>query len=225
MMADYAYLVQMDIPEELDAEFNRVYDTEHARYLCNAAGVHSCHRYRLEAGDGDGMARYAALYAVDNPGVPASAGWQVEGAKGEWAGKIRPQTSNRTHTMLRRIAAAGDDAADAGYVFIVRTDIAAEVEAEFNRLYDAVHLPGLCQVDGVVGARRYRVESTNAPGGAARYLAVYRIESPAVVGSGGWQAAVQDEWTAKVRHRCIGLTRTTMRQVARHTAPSPGATG
>ena len=223
MMADYAYLVQMDIPEEWEAEFNRVYDTEHARYLCNAAGVHSCHRYRLVGSDGDGVTRYAALYAIDNPSVPASEGWQVEGAKGDWAGKIRPQTSNRTHTMLRRIAAAGDDAADAGYVFIVRTDVPAEVEAEFNRLYDAVHLPGLCQVDGVVGARRYRVESTNAPGGTPRYLAVYRIESPAVIDSGGWQAAVQDEWTARVRQHCIGLTRTTMRQVARH--PAPEATG
>ena len=28
-MADYIYLVQMDIPVELEDEFNRVYDTEH----------------------------------------------------------------------------------------------------------------------------------------------------------------------------------------------------
>ena len=28
-MADYMYLVQMDIPAELEDEFNRIYDTEH----------------------------------------------------------------------------------------------------------------------------------------------------------------------------------------------------
>ena len=219
-MPDYAYLVQMDIPDAWDAEFNRVYDTEHAKFLCQAPGVHTCHRYRLESTDADApaVARYAALYAIDDPAVPSSEGWRIEGDKGDWAAKIRPHAANRTHTMLRRIAAAGDDAAAADYVFIVRTDIPAAVEDEFNRLYDAVHLPGLCAVDGVVGARRYRLETTNIPGGYPRYTAIYRIASPAVIDSPAWQAAVQDEWTAQVRAQCVGLTRTIMRQVAQHTA-------
>ena len=216
-MSDYAYLVQMDIPDDWEAEFNRVYDTEHARYICQAAGVRSCHRYRLESTDAAGVARYAALYAVEEPGAPASEGWRVEGEKGDWATKIRPQATNRSHTMLKRIAVAGDDGAEAGYIFVVQTDIPADVEDEFNRLYDGVHLPGLCGVEGVVGARRYRVETTNAAA-FPRYAAIYRITSPAVIDSPEWQAAVADEWTAKVRHRCVGLTRTVMRQVARHPA-------
>ena len=217
-MPDYAYLVQMDIPDDWEAEFNRVYDAEHAKYLCNAPGVHTCHRYRLESTDAPAMARYAAVYAIDDPAVPYSDGWRVEGAKGDWATKIRPHTANRTHTMLRRIAAAGDDAADAGYIFVVQTDIPDDAEDEFNRLYDTVHLPGLCRVDGVLGARRYRMESTNADR-FARYAAVYRIASPGVIDSDAWQAAVQDEWTAKIRARCVGLTRTIMRQAARHPGP------
>ena len=217
-MPDYAYLVQMDIPADWEAEFNRVYDTEHARYICNAPGVHSCDRYVLESTDAGKFARYAALYAVDDPGVPSSEGWQTESEKGDWATKIRPHATNRTHTMLRRIADAGDASADAGYIFVVQTDIPADAEEDFNRLYDTVHLPGLCQVDGVVSARRYRVETTNADG-FPRYAAVYRIASPSVIDSEPWQAAVQDEWTAKVRHQCIGLTRTIMRQVARHPLP------
>jgi len=216
-MSDYAYLVQMDIPDDWEAEFNRVYDTEHARYICQAAGVRSCHRYRVESTDAAGVARYAALYAVDDPGAPASEGWRVEGEKGDWATKIRPQATNRSHTMLKRIAAAGDDGAEAGYIFVVQTDIPADVEDEFNRLYDGVHLPGLCGVEGVVGARRYRMETTNAAA-FPRYAAIYRITSPAVIDCPEWQAAVADEWTAKVRHRCVGLTRTIMRQVARHPA-------
>ena len=214
-MPDYAYLVQMDIPAEHEADFNRVYDTEHARYITNAPGVHSCHRFLLKSTNAPKFARYAALYGIDDPGVPTSAGWQVESEKGDWATKIRPHASNRTHTILRRIADAGDDPADAGYLFIVQTDIAAEAEDEFNHLYDTVHLPGLCEVDGVVSARRYRVETTNLDG-LQKYAAMYRITSPSVIDSEPWLAAVQDEWTAKVRDKCVGLTRTIMECVARH---------
>ncbi len=215
-MPDYAYLVQMDIPDDWEAEFNRVYDTEHAKYICNAAGVRSCTRYRLETTDAAHVARYAALYEMDAPDVPQSAGWQVESEKGDWATKIRPHATNRTHTVLQRIASAtGGPPATDGYAFLVQTDIPDDVEDEFNHLYDTVHLPGLRQVDGVQNAYRYRVETTNAAG-FPRYLAVYEIDSPAIIDSKQWLAAVQDEWTEKVRHHCVGLTRTIMQRVARH---------
>ncbi len=217
MPANYAYLVQMDIPTEHEADFNRVYDTEHARYICNAPGVHSCIRYSLESTTADQFAKYAALYDVDTPGVPSSEGWQRESEKGDWATKIRPHATNRTHTMLNRIADAGDATAKAPYIFVVRTDIPADAEDEFNHLYDTVHLPGLCGVDGVLGARRYRVETTNAEG-FPKYVAVYQIESPSVLESDGWKAAAQDAWAAKVSPKCIGLNRAVMRLVAQHPA-------
>ena len=81
-MADYIYLVQMDIPAELEAEFNRIYDTEHVPNIVQAPGVHSCTRYRLESTNAPGMARYAAVYAIDSPDVPGSAGWLAEWEKG-----------------------------------------------------------------------------------------------------------------------------------------------
>ncbi|MCY4556172.1 MAG: hypothetical protein OXF79_07285 [Chloroflexi bacterium] len=217
MPADYAYFVQMDIPSDWEAEFNRVYDTEHAKYLCQAPGVHTCNRYQLESTNAAQFARYAALYGIDEPGVPYSEGWRIEGEKGDWATKIRPHATNRTHTMLKRISDAGDPTAEAAHIFVVRTDIPADAEDEFNRLYDTVHLPGLCAVDGVAGARRYRVEATNADG-FPKYVAVYQIEDPSVLESDAWKAAAQDEWAAKVSHKCVGLTRAVMRQVARHPA-------
>ncbi len=215
-MADFAYLVQMDIADDWEDEFNRVYDTEHAKYICNAAGVVSCTRYRLESTDAKRVARYAALYEMDDPGVPQSAGWQAEAEKGDWITKIRPHASNRTHTVLRRIAAeVGGPPATADYVLMVQTDIPAEDKAEFNRLYDAVHLPGLRKVPGVRNAYRYRLETTNADG-FPQYMAVYEIDSPDVIDSEPWTAAVQDEWTEKIRAKCAGLTRTIMKRVARH---------
>ncbi len=37
-MADYMYLVQMDIPAALEDEFNRIYDTQHVPNIVKAPG-------------------------------------------------------------------------------------------------------------------------------------------------------------------------------------------
>lgn len=102
-MADYIYLVQMDIPAAMEDEFNRVYDTEHVPNILKAPGVHGCQRYRLESTNATGMARYAAVYEIDTPDIPQSAGWLAESEKGDWPTKIRPHTTNRSHSILRRL--------------------------------------------------------------------------------------------------------------------------
>jgi hypothetical protein len=102
-MADYIYLVQMDIPESMEDEFNRVYDTQHVPNITKAPGVHACTRYKLESTDVEGTARYAAVYEIDSPDVPQSEGWIAESEKGDWASKIRPHTSNRTHIIYKRV--------------------------------------------------------------------------------------------------------------------------
>ena len=56
-MADYIYFVQLDIPQELEEDFNRIYDAEHVPNLLTVPGVKSCTRYRLESADADGVAR------------------------------------------------------------------------------------------------------------------------------------------------------------------------
>ena len=63
-MADYMYVVQMDIPDELEEEFNRVYDTQHVPNIIQAPGVHGCARYKLESADVAGVARYLAVYEI-----------------------------------------------------------------------------------------------------------------------------------------------------------------
>ena len=102
-MADYIYLVQMDIPSELEDEFNRIYDTQHVPNITKAPGVHGCYRYRLESADVVGVARYAAVYEIDDPNVPQTDGWKAESEKGDWPSKIRPHTTNRSHMVFKRI--------------------------------------------------------------------------------------------------------------------------
>jgi hypothetical protein len=101
-MADYIYLVQMDIPADKEEEFNRVYDTQHVPNICNAPGVHACTRYKLVSSDVEGVARYAAIYEVDSPEVPFSEGWLAESEKGDWPDQIRPHTSNRSHIVFKK---------------------------------------------------------------------------------------------------------------------------
>jgi hypothetical protein len=102
-MADFFYMVQMDVSAALEEDFNRIYDTQHVPNILQAPGVHSCTRYRLESSDVAGVARYAAVYEIDSPDIPESAGWKAESEKGDWPTKIRPHTTNRSHHVFKRI--------------------------------------------------------------------------------------------------------------------------
>ena len=101
-MAEYIFQVQLDIPPELEDEFNRIYDTEHVPNLLTVPGVHSCVRYRLESSDDD-AARYAAIYEIDSPDLPSTDAWRAQSDKGDWVTKIRPHLTRRSHTTYKRI--------------------------------------------------------------------------------------------------------------------------
>lgn len=103
-MADYVYVVQMDIPTQMEAEFNRIYDTEHVPNITKAPGVHRCTRYRLESTNAQGVARYMAVYEIDSPAIPTSPGWLAESEKGDWPTQIRPHTTNRSHTIYKKLS-------------------------------------------------------------------------------------------------------------------------
>ena len=46
--APFIYMVQMDIPAEHEAAFNRIYDTEHVPDILKVPGVRACTRYVME---------------------------------------------------------------------------------------------------------------------------------------------------------------------------------
>ena len=119
-MADYILVVELDIPNELEDDFNRAYDEEHVPNLLNVSGVHGCEehvpnllnvsgvhgcdRYKVETSTNDNIARYAAVYHIDSPDIPDSAEWREWADKeGEWVSKIRPNYSNRTRTIYKKI--------------------------------------------------------------------------------------------------------------------------
>jgi hypothetical protein len=100
----HVYFVQMDVPAELEAEFNRIYDEDHVPTILKVPGVRSCARYRLDHSTVLGMPRYLAIYEVDNAAVIDSRAWTEASDKGDWKPMIRPHTTNRRHSVFERIA-------------------------------------------------------------------------------------------------------------------------
>jgi hypothetical protein len=99
----YIYVVQMNIPAQHEAEFHRIYDTEHVPMLSKVPGVHKVSRYRLEKTNDPSMQKYLAIYEIDSPAIVDSKEWEVAGAWGDWATKIRPHTTERHHSFFEKI--------------------------------------------------------------------------------------------------------------------------
>src|SRR5262245_66179992 len=82
------------------------------------------------------------------------------------------------------------------YLYLVRMDVAHDLEPTFNEVYDTEHVPLLQGVPGVVRATRYRNPSPTAP----RYIAAYEMEGPDVVQSAEWKMAGEDgRWPKEIR--------------------------
>ena len=82
-------------------------------------------------------------------------------------------------------------------VLVMMTDVPNELEADFNRWYNDVHLPEVLSLPGVLGGRRFRVR-----GDGVRYLALYELASPDVVSSpayASWRAnsASTQHWSER----------------------------
>jgi hypothetical protein len=97
------YVVQMDVPPELEADFNRIYDTQHIPEIMKVPGVLGVKRYMLEKSAVPGVPKYTAVYRVTSTDVPHSAAWIVASDTGEWKPRIRPHTTNRIHSLCREL--------------------------------------------------------------------------------------------------------------------------
>ena len=193
----YIYFVQMDIPASLDAELNRIYDTEHVPMLSKVPGVRRIARYRREHSNDSRMQKYLAVYDIDSPAVVDSKAWDEGSAWGDWATKIRPHTTSRHHSFFEKVGEFGPGRAATPYIYIVQMDIPAAHEAEFNRVYDSEHAPLLSKVCGK--GIRYRLEKSN-DSRMQKYMVIYEIASPSVLDSNEWQeAGARGDWATKIR--------------------------
>jgi hypothetical protein len=83
----------------------------------------------------------------------------------------------------------------APWLYIVHTDIPAEIVADYNAWYDEEHLPRLVTVPGVARARRY----VAADGVSPRYLTAYDLTIRDAFESSEGLKARKTPWTEKMR--------------------------
>jgi hypothetical protein len=96
------------------------------------------------------------------------------------------------------------------WIYTAAMDVDPDKEALFNEVYDQEHIPFLTQVPGVISARRAKLDTlritmggetrTIDPQDAPRYAAIFELESPDVLTSPAFAAAVdQGRWATQVR--------------------------
>jgi hypothetical protein len=103
-MSEFLYLVQMDIPPGIEADFNRIYETQHVPEILKVPGVLGVKRYVLEKSAVTGTPRYLAVYRCASADVPQSPAWVAASDTGDWKAMIRPYTTNRKHAVFRELS-------------------------------------------------------------------------------------------------------------------------
>src|ERR1041385_5353146 len=88
-------------------------------------------------------------------------------------------------------------------IYLVYTDLVDDRHAEeFNTWYSTRHLPQLMAIPGILDAARYV-----AVKGGPKYLAVYELESAAVIHSDGFVNRPKTEQDQQLSPRVIGSAR------------------
>jgi hypothetical protein len=100
--SDFIYFLQQSIPAELDAKFNRLYNTDHIPLILQTPGAASCTRYKLQYSDGGNVPDYLAIYAIDAADRPRSPEWKEQTNLGAWPKEMRPNFTARRNGSFQR---------------------------------------------------------------------------------------------------------------------------
>jgi hypothetical protein len=95
--ADGLVMLAVNVPEDVESEFNAWYDEEHIPLLVKVPGVLGARRFRTVGG----THRYLAVYHLTAPGVEASQAWK-ESVNTPWAARMRPHFRDAYRLVLRR---------------------------------------------------------------------------------------------------------------------------
>lgn len=90
-------------------------------------------------------------------------------------------------------------------LLLFMTDINPALEDEFNRWYEEEHLPERRAIPGFLSARRFRCIE-----GGPKYLALYDLESPAVLQSPPYlkiMGASKSPWTLRMEENFTNARR------------------
>ena len=196
-----------NIPED---EFHDWYDTEHIPERLSVEGFLNAERWVAADGAKTALATYdlESLAVLKQPSYVTKKG----DGRSPWSKRIGRKTELFCRLTAEQIA-PGREAApgNAGGLLMVATNVAPEIEKDFNAWYDEEHVPALRKVPGCLSARRFRTDE-----GAPQYVALYHLKSPEVVAGDAWKQAVETPWTQRIRPHMKGTLRLVLRRYERN---------
>ncbi len=183
-------MVWVDVPADVEEEFNRWYNEEHIAERLSVPGFLSAARYMAVSGG----PKYLAMYELESPAVLESQAYKrVRDNPTEWTKRMSPGVvgTNYVRNVYQqvfpaRVSRAVAQADMAPALQIGRMDVPPEVEGDFNDWYNTIYVPNYEKVPGCIRARRYTAVS-----GKPKYATVYEFEHENVSKGKEW-AAMRD---------------------------------
>ena len=210
-MSSYGLLVAgFHYPNIPADEFDDWYDTEHIPERLSVKGFINAERWVAADGAKTALATYdlESLAVLKQPSYVTKKG----DGRSPWSKRIGRKTELFCRLTAEQII-PGHEAApgNAGGLLMVATNVAPEIERDFNAWYDEEHVPALRKVPGCLSARRFRTDE-----GAPQYVALYHLAAPEVVAGEAWKHAVETPWTARIRPHMKGTLRLVLRRYGRN---------
>lgn len=201
----------LPVPAEIEAGWNRWYDSVHMPRRLDKPGFVGARRYRAVSGE----YAYLSLYELASLDAMTSEPYLALRAQ---EAKLPPDSFEALTQKLPGFARGVYEHINPGaspYVIpptkgLLATghDVAPEMEDAFNAWYDTEHLPAILQrVPGVVSGRRFRQVETPWSGASGirtigpKYLCIYDLDDASAVETEAFRQAVQTPWSAFMRSR------------------------
>ena len=209
----YLFMVMADIDPEHEAAFNQCYNEEYIPNFLEVPGFHGATRYEMAPRIRPGKAppppfpKYVAVFELESPDVLDTKVFYDAGDKGSWNSKIKPHVKNASHLMCKRVFPETRKPVQAKYLVLAMANMDPDWEEKFNKDYDAVMIPSMLTVPGILGVERYVMTHRPTPGpGAApealalpKYLAIFQMDGPDVnKGEAFRNATAKPDWFANI---------------------------
>ncbi len=186
--------VWMDLPAQLEDDFNRWYNEEHLKDRMAFPGFQRVRRYVSV----NGAPRYVALYDLEDGALTSEPYLTARKNPTAWTQKVTAGLTTNIRNEYKLVKSIGESpATPAPYLLMVCLETEDEHDAELNRWYDEEHLAALQSVPGCYSARRYR--GTDIAEGFPKNLAIYELERPEIRTSAAWKQAADTPWTLNMR--------------------------
>jgi hypothetical protein len=180
-------MVYVDVPDELEEEFNRWYNEEHIAERLSIPGVLNAARYVAVRGG----PKHLACYELAEPEAYFSDIWQHHlNHPTAWSQRMAPTVVGRNFVrnlyrliyppeVSQEIAQADMSPA----LLVGRMAVPPALEEAFNQAYNTERLPLYHSIPGYTRARRF-----TAVTGEPKYTTVHECETAAVADSPAWEA-------------------------------------